>query len=41
MVLRYAHVNVAHLASSIDALPWGNEGKLAIEPAKSDDNSAA
>jgi integrase len=22
MVLRYAHVNVSHLANSIDALPW-------------------
>ena len=25
MVLRYAHVNVSHLSSSIDALPWGGE----------------
>jgi hypothetical protein len=23
MVLRYAHVNKANLASSIEALPWG------------------
>jgi hypothetical protein len=22
MVLRYAHVNVSHLAGSIEALPW-------------------
>jgi integrase len=26
MVLRYAHVNVAHLAQTIDALPWGKPG---------------
>jgi integrase len=27
MVLRYAHVNVAHLSQSIAALPWENSGK--------------
>ena len=27
MVLRYAHVNVAHLAKTVDALPWGKSGK--------------
>jgi hypothetical protein len=27
MVLRYAHVNVAHLAQSIAALPWEEAGK--------------
>jgi integrase len=27
MVLRYAHVNVGHLAQTIAALPWGNSGK--------------
>lgn len=26
MVLRYAHLNVEHLADSIDALPWGKSG---------------
>jgi integrase len=29
MVLRYAHVNVEHLAGSIAALPWGKSGKHA------------
>ena len=29
MVLRYAHVNVEHLAGSIAALPWGKSGKYA------------
>jgi hypothetical protein len=24
----YAHVNVLHLAASISALPWGNNGGL-------------
>jgi integrase len=29
MVLRYAHVNVSHLAGSIDALPWaGSQQKV-------------
>ncbi len=28
MVLRYAHVNVSHLAASIAALPWGKSGRL-------------
>jgi integrase len=27
MVLRYAHVNVSHLANSIEALPWANAHK--------------
>ncbi|MBL8908036.1 MAG: site-specific integrase [Rhizobiales bacterium] len=27
MVLRYAHVNVGHLAGSIAALPWGKSGE--------------
>jgi integrase len=27
MVLRYAHINVSHLAGSIDALPWANSQK--------------
>lgn len=27
MVLRYAHVNVADLAASIEALPWGKSGE--------------
>lgn len=27
MVLRYAHINVAHLSQSIDALPWGKSGE--------------
>jgi hypothetical protein len=27
MVLRYAHMNVAHLESSITALPWDQSGK--------------
>jgi integrase len=27
MVLRYAHMNVSHLAPSIDALPWEKSGK--------------
>jgi integrase len=27
MVLRYAHVNVEHLAASIDLLPWGKSGR--------------
>jgi hypothetical protein len=27
MVLRYAHVNVAHLAQSIAALPWETPGR--------------
>jgi len=25
MVQRYAHVNVSHLAESIDALPWADD----------------
>jgi integrase len=29
MVLRYAHINVSHLAGSIDALPWSSADKLA------------
>jgi integrase len=28
MVLRYAHVNVSHLAASIATLPWGKAGDL-------------
>ena len=31
MVLRYAHVNVGHLASSIDALPWVKADKSDIK----------
>ena len=27
MVLRYAHMNVSHLAASIAALPWEESGK--------------
>jgi integrase len=30
MVLRYAHVNVEHLANSIDALPWAKSGTIKI-----------
>jgi integrase len=35
MVLRYAHVNVEHLAQSIAALPWGNPGEVKGEAKKS------
>ncbi|HZP75396.1 MAG TPA: site-specific integrase [Pseudolabrys sp.] len=41
MVLRYAHVNVAHLADSICALPWGNSGKQTSSNEKSSAQSAA
>jgi len=41
MVLRYAHVNVAHLAHSIAALPWGNQGEQLNPVGKTKDNSAA
>lgn len=27
MVLRYAHINVDHLAPAIHALPWGKSGE--------------
>lgn len=34
MVLRYAHVNVGHLANSIAALPWENPGKQVADDPK-------
>ena len=35
MVLRYAHMNVAHLAPSIAALPWEKSGNRQKSKAKS------
>lgn len=40
MVLRYAHVNKANLAGSIEALPWGKSGEADIGGAKNRVNSA-
>lgn len=40
MVLRYAHLNVAHLAPSINALPWGKCGEQGRIPAKMKGRSA-
>jgi integrase len=40
MVLRYAHVNKANLASSIEALPWGKSGEHEIAGEKKDMKSA-
>ena len=40
MVLRYAHMNVAHLAQSIAALPWGKSGEQGERKSKVKDNSA-
>jgi integrase len=40
MVLRYAHMNVAHLARSIAALPWGKTGEQGERTSKVKDNSA-
>jgi len=34
MVLRYAHVNVGHLAKSIAALPWGKSGETTTRVSK-------
>jgi integrase len=39
MVLRYAHMNVAHLAKSMAALPWGKHGKQGGRKSKLKDNS--
>jgi hypothetical protein len=39
MVLRYAHMNVAHLAKSMAALPWGKPGKQGGRKSKLKDNS--
>lgn len=41
MVLRYTHINVAHLAQSIAALPWGNSGEQSGARPKSGTSSAA
>lgn len=40
MVLRYAHVNVEHLADSIDALPWGKSGSREFAATVRQANSA-
>lgn len=41
MVLRYAHVNVSHLAPSIAALPWGkSEDLIEAKPSKKSDSAA-
>jgi len=40
MVLRYAHVNVSSLSSSINALPWGNSGEAKKRKPKSKRKSA-
>jgi integrase len=40
MVLRYAHVDVAHLAASVDLLPWGKSGKREFAPAVNTEKSA-
>ena len=40
MVLRYAHVNVAHLAPSIDALPWKKSGDPILINAKNKEKMA-
>ena len=39
MVLRYAHMNVAHLAQSIAALPWGKSGEQGERKSKVKVNS--
>ena len=41
MVLRYAHVNVAHLAASIEALPCGNPGEISTPAQNSSNKSKA
>jgi integrase len=41
MVLRYTHVNVAHLAQSIAALPWAQSGEPRKGKSKNSDVSAA
>jgi integrase len=41
MVLRYAHVNVAHLAASIEALPWGKSGEISTPAQNSNNKSKA
>lgn len=41
MVLRYAHVNVEHLAASIDVLPRRKSGKRAFSAAVKSTNSAS
>ncbi len=41
MVMRYAYVNVAELAGSIDALPWGKIGGQKPKAGKKKAKSAA